>query len=173
MPSESTRDQILNNFRLGREYRNSFVEEKVRSAIAAQVRALRGGMRQAEFAALLEKNQSWISRLEDPNAEAPRISTLVYVANALDIDIDIRFRPFSELLTEIEGLSDETFAAIPSFTQEDARGLLDQSAIDEAAGATVETTSITVRNGVDETSDAPRHAIPVEQCRRKQREAKG
>lgn len=117
--TSSIREQVLNGLRASSEYRNSFVEETVRTRITAQIKALRDAenLDYREFAERIKKKVSWAYRLEDPNATAPTLPTLLQVAAALDIALDVRFRSFSELLDDVTTLSPESFV-VPSFSEE-------------------------------------------------------
>jgi hypothetical protein len=97
------------------------VEETVRSGLAAQIKAMRErmpDMTQKKFGDLLgNKSQSWVARLEDPNETPPTLSTLLSVAAACDVALQVRFAPFSEFADWIGGvghwvvgLSPETIA---------------------------------------------------------------
>jgi transcriptional regulator with XRE-family HTH domain len=112
---------VLGSLKSGKEYRHAFVEEKVRTSIAAQIYAMRtrakGGMTQPEFARRMGKSQSWVSRLEDPNQPAPTIASLLKVAEAFDVDLEIRFGSFSTMLRRLDEMTPESLEA-PSFTEE-------------------------------------------------------
>lgn len=103
----SVREQVVESLRTSREYRHSFVEEKIRTGLAAQIRASRekkdGGLTQKRLAEMLGKSQSWVARLEDPNEALPTIRTLLRVAYVLDVDLVVRFAPFSELADWVSG----------------------------------------------------------------------
>jgi len=100
----------------GEEYRHAFVEEKIRSGLAAQIKTIREhlSMNQSEFAKLLGKSQSWVSRLEDANEAIPIIPTLLLIAKKLDIGLKVSFVRFSELLDDMSRLSPEALN-VPSF----------------------------------------------------------
>lgn len=124
----SVKSQLLDNFKSGKEYRHAFVEEKVRTQLAVQIKALREqrDMGRPEFAELMKKAPSWVFRLEDPNQSPPTISTLLQVAEAFDVDLDISFKSFSSLLTRIERMTPESFS-VPSFEEEVREGEFDRS----------------------------------------------
>ena len=115
----SVRDQLLDNFRASKSYRHAFVEEKVRTAIAAQIKAIREqrGMKRPELADLMDKSPSWVFRLEDPNQSPPTISTLLQVAEAYDVDLNISFDSFSHLLERLDGMTPGSLE-VPSFDEE-------------------------------------------------------
>ena len=120
----SVRQQIIQSLRTAREYRRGFVEEKIQTGLAVQMKAIREsrpGMTQQKFAELLGKSQSWVARLEDPNAPPPTITTLLKVAAAFDVDLVVRYAPFSETIDWVSGnphvvpgLSPESLA-VPDF----------------------------------------------------------
>jgi transcriptional regulator with XRE-family HTH domain len=70
-----------------------------------------------QLAERIGKKVSWVYRLEDPNATPPTIPTLLHVAAAFDIGLDVRFRAFSELLEDVTTLEPASFA-VPSFDSE-------------------------------------------------------
>jgi hypothetical protein len=74
---------------------------------------------------LLKKAPSWVFRLEDPNQPPPTISTLLQVAEAFDVDLEISFRSFSSVLDLVERMTPESFE-VPSFDEELDGGALDQ-----------------------------------------------
>jgi transcriptional regulator with XRE-family HTH domain len=78
------------------------------------------------FAEQLNKKVSWVYRLEDPNAPAPTIASLLEVAKAFDVDLQVQFRPFSERLNDLSALSEHSLEA-PSFNEELEAGTLDGS----------------------------------------------
>jgi transcriptional regulator with XRE-family HTH domain len=110
---------MLDGLRASQEYRNAFIEESICTRIAAQIRALRDarGWNYKQLAELINKKVSWVYRLEDPNATPPTIPTLLQVAAAFDIGLDVRFRSFSELLEDVTTLGAESFL-VPSFEEE-------------------------------------------------------
>jgi transcriptional regulator with XRE-family HTH domain len=127
----SVKVQLLNNFKGSKEYRHAFVEEKVRTQLAVQIRTIREqrAMGRPEFADLMKKAPSWVFRLEDPNQPPPTISTLLQVAEAFDIDLDISFRSFSRLLDQIDQMGPDSFS-VPSFEEEVREEAFDRSRSD-------------------------------------------
>lgn len=115
----SVRGQLLHSLRTNKEYRHAFVEEKIRSGLAAQIKIIREqrGESQTSFARTLNKSQSWVSRLEDPNEAIPTIPTLLIVARAFDVDLEVRFAPFSELLDRLSIQTPESLEVL-SFDKE-------------------------------------------------------
>ena len=131
----SLRQQLLHSFQASKEYRHSFIEESIRIGLAAQIRAIREE-RQLDpkaFAEQLGKKVAWIYRLEDPNAAVPTVPSLLDVARTFDVDLQVRFRPFSERLEELNNLSEESFC-VPGFDHELSEGAFDKKQ-NEAQGA--------------------------------------
>jgi transcriptional regulator with XRE-family HTH domain len=98
----STKQDLLDSFR-DREYRAAFNLENVYTTICFQLRALREQreMSQAELGKRVTPKmaQERISILEDPNADSkPTLSTLLRLAEGLDVGLDFRFVPFSKVL---------------------------------------------------------------------------
>lgn len=157
--TNSISKQVLESLKTGEEYRHSFVEEKVKTKIASQILAIRNqrGMDYKTFAQQLGKKTAWAYRLEDPNAGAPTISTLLGVARAFDVDLEVRFRPFSKLITEIDNLSSEPLA-VPSFTEEIANSrsndCLRASGVIVMPSAQKRQESIAIQSNVEQRDDA-------------------
>jgi transcriptional regulator with XRE-family HTH domain len=115
----SIREQMLEAFKSSKDARHSFIQESIATRLTAQIHAIRSeqGWSPQEFADKLGKKLSWVYRLEDPNVPPPTISTLLGVAEALDIGLDVCFRRFSELLDDATNLTPESFQ-VPSFDSE-------------------------------------------------------
>lgn len=114
-----TAENLLASLKTSREYREAFVDEAIRSRITAQIAALRAreGGDYKTFAEKLGKKVAWAYRLEDPNMPLPTISSLLEVAAACDIGVDVRFCRFSDLIRDVSSLNSEAFS-IPSFEEE-------------------------------------------------------
>ena len=82
-----------------KEFRDAFVDEFIRNGIAFQIRALRHreNWSQKELGDKTGKPQNVISRLEDPSYGSFTIKTLLEMASAFDVALQVRFVPFSEL----------------------------------------------------------------------------
>jgi transcriptional regulator with XRE-family HTH domain len=119
-------DQVANSLASSRESRQAFVEETVATRITAQIKALREskGMDYRQFAEKIGKKVSWAYRLEDPNAPPPTISTLLEIAAAFDIALDVRFCSFSQILNEVVSLTPDSFQ-VHSFEEELKRAALE------------------------------------------------
>ena len=95
------RDLLLSLMDL--EFREAFKLENVYTSICFQIRALREQREtsQKELGRLVKPimAQERISILEDPNADTrPTLTTLLRIADALDVGLDVRFVPFSKVL---------------------------------------------------------------------------
>ena len=102
------------------EYRHEFVQERVHSSVALQIRALRtqrNNMTQKTLGEAIGMAQTWISKLEDPEYGKMTVATLLRLAKAFDADLEIKFRPFSKLLDCLPVQGPEYFT-VPSFEEE-------------------------------------------------------
>jgi len=117
--TNSAKRQMLQNLQTGKEYRFAFVEESIRARLTAQIKAMRDQREwdYKKFSDEIGKKVSWAYRLEDPNQAPPTIPTLVHVAQAFDVGLDVRFLPFSELLDDVTTLRPESFR-VESFDEE-------------------------------------------------------
>lgn len=115
----SLKKRLLQSFKTSKEYRHGFIEEKVRASLAAQIKAIREqrGLTPLQCAELLGKKESWVLRLEDPDEVPPSISTLLSVAQAFDVDLNVSFRSFGELLDGLDGAPSRQLD-VPSFEAE-------------------------------------------------------
>lgn len=111
--TSSVTEELILNLRASKDYRSAYVEEKIRSGVAAQIKAIREkqGLTQAELARKLGKTQSWVARLEDPNQTFPTVPTLLRVAEALDVDLDVSFVSFSRGITRLTSLTPQDLVA--------------------------------------------------------------
>jgi transcriptional regulator with XRE-family HTH domain len=121
--TNSIKQQMLEQMRASKEYRHGFIEEAIRSRVVAQITALRKerGWDLKTLAAEIGKKTSWAYRLEDPNAPPPTIPSLLEVAEAFDVGLDVRFRAFSELLHDALAFESGDFT-VPSFNEEVSTG---------------------------------------------------
>lgn len=126
--TNTIREQMLQGFQASKEYRHGFVEEATRTRITAQIKTMREQREwdYKKFAEEIGKKVSWAYRLEDPNEAPPTIPTLLRVAEAFDVGLDVRFRSFSELLADVATLGPDSFA-VPSFCQEMEGGSLSRA----------------------------------------------
>jgi transcriptional regulator with XRE-family HTH domain len=160
---------VLESLKSGKEYRHAFVEEKVRTSIAAQIHAMRtrakGGMTQPEFARRMGKSQSWVSRLEDPNQPPPTIASLLKVAEAFDVDLEIRFGSFSAMLRRLDEMTLESLEA-SSFTEEASEGAFKKK---RKPGSTADQIAAKATRGEDISSHFTNRFTVVRPRRRRER----
>ncbi len=96
------------------------MEEGVYTLLAFQIRALREQREwsQKKLGRMSNMAQERVSILEDPNAESkPTLNTLLRLAAAFDVGLDVRFVPFSKI---IDGSFNNTPIAlqVPGFEEE-------------------------------------------------------
>ncbi len=121
--TSSIKHQMFDGLQASKDYRQAFVEESIRVRLTAQIRAMRDkeNWDYKRFAEELKKKPSWVYRLEDPNAPPPTIPTLLEVAAAFDIAVDVRFCSYSALLDDVTSLTPESFR-VSSFSEELEKG---------------------------------------------------
>lgn len=100
-------------------YRDAYVGSQIRMTLPLQIRGLREGFgwTQATFASEAHMAQPRISELETPGERRLTIETLLRLASAFDIALQVRFLPFSELVEWNEGLELNNLR-IKSFSEE-------------------------------------------------------
>lgn len=102
-----------------RGYRSAYVAEHVRRGLAHQIRALRDQRfwNQGKLAEKLGKPQSVVSRLEDPSYGKLTIQTLLEVANAFDVALQVKFMSYSSFLQNTRDLSAASMQ-VPGFSDD-------------------------------------------------------
>lgn len=95
-----------------KEFRDAFVDERITTGIAYQIRSLREkkGWSQTQLGEKANKPQSVISRIEDPDYGKFSLQTLKELASTFDVALLVEFVPFSELLERIRDLSPKRLA---------------------------------------------------------------
>lgn len=123
-PTISVKLQLLNSL-ADDEYRKAFVQERVRSSVALQIRSLRDQrkMTQQQLGDAIGMAQTWVSKLENPDYGKMTVSTLLRLANEFDTDLEIKFRPFSKTIRELPNQGPDYFR-VPSFKEELKAGTL-------------------------------------------------
>ncbi len=101
---------------INKKYRAAYVEENVQTGIAYQLRTLRGNSSQEEFGKKINKPQSVISRIEDPDYGKLSIQTLLDIATSLDIALLVKFVSFPEFIQQTRDVSIEGLQ-VPSFAE--------------------------------------------------------
>jgi hypothetical protein len=99
-----------------KEYRDGYVAEHVRRGLAYQIRALRDQREwnQGKLSQIMGKPQSVVCRLEDPNYGKVTVQTLLDVASAFDVALQLRFVSFSGLVQQTRDLTQHALE-VPSF----------------------------------------------------------
>jgi len=102
----SDREQLIRKFR-AKEYRDSFVAEHIYSRLPLKIRALREtrGLSQKDLGDRTGVAQTWVSKLEDPNYGKLTLSTLLRLASAFDVGLEVDFVPFSKVLDDTLNLT--------------------------------------------------------------------
>ena len=80
------------------DYRSSYVASYTRQFLSRQMREFRGTISQSEFGTVIEKQQTVVSRLEDPNYGKWTLQTLLAIADKLDVAVLVRFVDFPTFL---------------------------------------------------------------------------
>ncbi len=97
---------LVEKFR-NRKYRHSYVVAHTRRFLARQMRKFRGDLSQTEFGDLLGKQQTVVSRLEDPAYGKWTLQTLFEIAEKLDVAVVVRFVDFKDFLTFTSEMDEE------------------------------------------------------------------
>jgi transcriptional regulator with XRE-family HTH domain len=94
-------------------YRDAYVAEHVKTGVAYQVRAMRDerDMSQKELAALMDKPQSVVSRIEDPAYGKLSVQTLLEVAQAFDVALVVKFAGYGEFISNVKDISPKALNA--------------------------------------------------------------
>jgi transcriptional regulator with XRE-family HTH domain len=92
-------DQIIKSLESA-DYRSAFVESRCASTVAFQIRAIREQREwtQADLGDRCGKAQGWISQIENPQYGRHSMQTLLSLAHVFDCDLEVRFRPFTQLI---------------------------------------------------------------------------
>jgi transcriptional regulator with XRE-family HTH domain len=100
-------------------YRDAFVAEQVFSRLPLKIRSIREdqGMTQRQLGDVAGMAQTWVSKLEDPNYGKLTVATLLKVASALDVGLQIDFVPYSQVLNEAVYQTAEAFS-VPKFADD-------------------------------------------------------
>ena len=114
----SNREQLIREFR-DKEYRDSFVAEHIYGRLPLKIRALRDAhdLSQKDLGDKIGVAQTWVSKLEDPNYGKLTLTTLLRLASAFDVGIEIDFVPFSKVLDDALGLTPESWE-VASFAED-------------------------------------------------------
>ncbi len=116
--NNSLRKEFLAN-KENKGYRHAYADESLNIAIATQIKVLREqrGLRQEDLARDASMTQPMISRYENVNYSSWSLKTLKKFALAFDVWLDVRFRPFAELISTTEEFSRESLQ-VPQFEED-------------------------------------------------------
>lgn len=98
-----------------KEYRDAYVESQIRMTLPLQIRELRKRREwtQPELAERAGMGQPRISELEKPGERRLTVETLLRLASAFDVGLQVRFVPFGELIDWGEGIDIDNFNVQP------------------------------------------------------------
>jgi transcriptional regulator with XRE-family HTH domain len=127
--------ELLANKFSEKEYRDAFIAEQIFSRLPLKIRGIRESqeLTQRQLGELAGMAQTWISKLEDPNYGKLTIATLLKIASAFDVGLQIDFVPFSRILNEAMRLSAKSFY-VPSFAEDP--GFSSDLAVKDVSAAT-------------------------------------
>ena len=117
-----------------KEFRDSYVAALTRRFLARQMKKFRGDASQTEFAARLDKQQTIVSRLENPNYSGWTLGTLLEIASKLDVGLVVRFVDFPSFMKATEDFS-ETALRPASYSQQQVEDFAQSEADFQAAAA--------------------------------------
>lgn len=102
-----------------KEYRDAYVQSQIRMTLPLQIRELRKRREwtQPELAERAGMGQPRISELEKPGERRLTVETLLRLASAFDVGLQIRFVPFGELIDWGEGIDIDNFNVKPFETE--------------------------------------------------------
>jgi transcriptional regulator with XRE-family HTH domain len=98
-----------------KEYRDAFVASQIRIGLPLQCRALRESreLTQPALAAAAGMTQPQISEIERPGERRLNIETLLRLASAYDVALQVRFVPFSQLIHDDDDIDLEHLEIAP------------------------------------------------------------
>jgi transcriptional regulator with XRE-family HTH domain len=102
-----------------KKYRDQYVASQINIGLPFQVRALRQqrNWTQGQLASKTGMAQPRISEIETAGTRHLNLETLLRLASAFDVALDVRFVPFSELVDRSDAFDPDSFA-VPSFSTE-------------------------------------------------------
>lgn len=99
----------------GKEYRDAFVGAQIRVGLPMQCRALREsrGWTQPQLAEAAGMSQPRISEIERPGERKLNLETLLRLASAFDVALQVRFVPFSTFVDDDDSIDFDNFYVEP------------------------------------------------------------
>jgi transcriptional regulator with XRE-family HTH domain len=110
----NTRSSLVEQLR-DKEYRDAFVASQIRIGLPMQCRALRESREwtQPQLAEAAGMSQPRISEIERPGERKLNLETLLRLASAYDVALQVRFVPFSEFVDDDDSLDFDSFYVRP------------------------------------------------------------
>jgi transcriptional regulator with XRE-family HTH domain len=110
----NTKSSLVEQLR-GKEYRDAFVASQIRIGLPMQCRALREGraLTQPQLAEAAGMSQPRISEIERPGERKLNIDTLLRLASAFDVALQVRFVPFSKFVDDEDSIDLDNFYVNP------------------------------------------------------------
>lgn len=108
--SQSDREGALAERFKDKKYRDSYVATQTRAVLSRQMRNFRGELSQQQFAELLGKRQTVVSRLESPAKGGWTLRTMLEIALKLDVAVFCRFVDFPTFTKYSGDLSEEALS---------------------------------------------------------------
>jgi transcriptional regulator with XRE-family HTH domain len=98
-----------------KEYRDAFVASQIRIGFPMQCRALRESREwtQPQLAEKASMSQPRISEIERPGERKLNLETLLRLASAFDVALEVRFVPFSQLVDDDDQVNLDDFYVAP------------------------------------------------------------
>jgi transcriptional regulator with XRE-family HTH domain len=107
-----------------KKMRDAYLSAQTRTKLTNQIRTIRSqrGWSQGQFAKILEKPQSNVSRLENREYGSFTLSTLFDLASAFDIGLVVEFVPYDDFLRRTHDLT-LSHLRVRSFSRSDLEPL--------------------------------------------------
>lgn len=111
MNTQSLLVQRLND----KQYRDAYVASQIRISLPMQCRALREGREwtQPQLADAAGMSQPRISEIERPGERRLNLDTLLRLASAFDVALQVRFVPFSKLVDDDDAIHFDSYYVEP------------------------------------------------------------
>jgi transcriptional regulator with XRE-family HTH domain len=111
----SSRSKIISKLLTERSSRESYLRAKLNQLVPSQIKALRlrEDWTQKQLGDLAEMKQARISAMEKPGEVAFTLETLIRLASAFRIGLQVRFVPLSTMLKWDNEYSQDDFTVVP------------------------------------------------------------
>lgn len=137
MTTNSVSGQLITKLS-DKQYRDAFAAEGIYSVLPLKIWSLREQRKlsQRELGDKIGVTQAWVSKLEDPNYGKLTLSTLLRLASAFDVGLEVDFVPFSKILgnasTAPESFQVASFAEDKGLTSRRETSLIGQTWVPRA-----------------------------------------